>query len=201
MRTPLLAAVLLAAATVVWFLAGRGPPAAGLTADPGPASQRPVPPAPAPDGDAPSQTSAGPAPAALPPGITEEEARKRRRLMALEASAEARFAEAVELDGLTADRVSPSVRRLFDSLALEPVFDVEEGTEGFVDGLRIAEMSRANALSRSGFQVGDRLVRLGGQPLVDPAQIAYTMISLGERFEVCAARETGSYCRIVSPEE
>lgn len=200
MRTALVTALLLAAVAVGWVVSGGG----STAPDRGGAALRSklsVSPASAPAVDAPSETSAAPAPADLPPGMTKQEARERRRLMALQASAEARFAETVDLDGLTADRIAPPVRRLFDSLSLEPVFDLENGTEGFVDGLRIAEMSRGNALARSGFRVGDRLVRLGGQPLVDPAQIAYTMIDLGAEFEVCAARETGSYCRIVAPGE
>lgn len=135
---------------------------------------------------------------ALPPGLTAEEAERRRRLLALERAAQARFSETVELDGLQAEQVRPAVRALFESMTLEPAFDVEDGMEGYVNGLRIAELSGRNPLARAGFRTGDRLTRLDGQPLVDPAQIAYTMTSLGDSFEVCADRNGAAYCRIVS---
>lgn len=127
-----------------------------------------------------------------------EEARRRQRLMELEQAADQRFEETVELDGLRAEAVPPSVRDLFQTMTLEPHFDLDQATEGYVDGMRIAELSGANPLAKAGFRAGDRLTRWNGQPLVDPAQIAYAMLSLGEEFEVCAEREGGDYCRIVS---
>lgn len=64
-------------------------------------------------------------------------------------------------------------------------------------GLSIAWRNKRNPLAKAGFRIGDRLIRLNGQPLEDPAQIAYIVIGLRERFEVCAARDGADYCRVV----
>lgn len=136
-------------------------------------------------------------PDAPPFGLSREEAQRRKRLLELEEAAQARFSETAELDGLRAEDVQPGVRALFDSVTLQPAYDVENGTEGFVNGLRIMELTDNNPLAKAGFHAGDRLTRFDGQPLVDPAQIAYTMTSLGESFEVCADRNGSDFCRVV----
>ncbi|MFW6093149.1 MAG: hypothetical protein ACODAC_04185 [Pseudomonadota bacterium] len=190
-----------AGALALWFRAGAGggapEPAA---ADPEPAvaaSEAPASPQPEEPAAEPESTPAA-TEAPLPEGMTPEEARRERRLLELREAAEARFSETVELDGLRASDARPEVRRLFEAVTLEPVFDVQQATEGYVSGMRIAEMTSRNALARAGFRTGDRLTRIDGQPLVDPAQIAYTMVSLGEAFEVCAERDTAAYCRTVT---
>ncbi|MGQ9424372.1 PDZ domain-containing protein [Gilvimarinus sp. F26214L] len=135
---------------------------------------------------------------APPPVMSEEEARRHRRMIALNQAAQNRFDETVAMDKIDPAQIQPAVRNLFNSLTLEPHFDVEQGREGFVSGMRIAELSARNPLAEAGFQAGDRLVRFDGQPLEDPSQIAHLFASLGESFEVCAERETGEYCRIIN---
>nr|WP_246395242.1 PDZ domain-containing protein [Microbulbifer rhizosphaerae] len=63
--------------------------------------------------------------------------------------------------------------------------------------MRIAELSDRNPLARAGFRPGDRLVRINGEPLLDPAQIAHLFTALGDRFEVCVDREALEDCRVV----
>lgn len=144
------------------------------------------------------QPQAGPAEQALPPGLDAEEARRRRQLLALRRAADERFSETVAVDGLRSDDVDPAVRRLFGSLTLTPEFDLGRTVEGQVSGLRIAQLSGANPLAAAGFRSGDVLTRLDGQPLNDPAQIAYTIMDLDSEFEVCAKRRRGEYCRLVT---
>ncbi len=186
---------------VYWWQSNPAAPAAGPSpsAEPAPtsrpAAERAVIPGSEPAGAAPANAAGEQPPL---PDLDPEEARRRQRLLELEQAADERFAETVELDGLHADAVSPSVRNLFQTMTLEPHFDLGQATEGYVNGMRIAELSGANPLAKAGFRRGDRLTRWNGQPLVDPAQIAYAMLSLGEEFEVCAEREGGDYCRIVS---
>lgn len=159
------------------------------------------------DGD--SQTATAPEPtgnppgaaadsAEPPPGLTQAEAERRRREIELKQAAEERFQQAVKMDGLKPSNVRPAVRSMFRSVKLEPVVDPEDGRAGYVDGMRIAELGMNNPLSRAGFETGDRLTRINGEPLSDPAQIAHLFASLGERFEVCAARADQRRCRVIT---
>lgn len=133
--------------------------------------------------------------ASLPPGVSAEEAERKRRMLELDRAAQKRFDEAVAMDRIDPDRVDPSVRQLFTTLTLEPNFDLDSGREGFIDGMRIAEISGASPLAKACFKKGDRLVRFNGQPLEDPALVAHLFASLGKRFEVCAQRDGGEHCR------
>lgn len=195
----ILASLLIVAAAGAWFLRHGGSPDAAL-----PLAKNEVPQQPSvaaadvlsePE-RIPSQTAGEDEPP-LPPGLTQQEARKRRRLLELDRAAEARFEEAVATDGLTADDVQPAVRALFATMTLEPAFDPDQGREGYVNGLRIAALTGRNPLAKAGFRAGDRLTRLNGQPLEDPAQIVYIVTGLRERFEVCAVRNGSDYCRII----
>lgn len=134
-------------------------------------------------------------------GLTEEEIANRERLHELEQAANRRFDDAVNADSLQANQVRPAVRSLFKTMTLEPAFDPENNVEGFVDGMRIAELASINPLARAGFQQGDRLVSFDGYPLQDPAEIAHLFTQLGEQFEVCARRSEDRLCRIVSLNE
>lgn len=131
-------------------------------------------------------------------GLTEEEIANRQRRQELEQAANRRFEEAVKADGLNAEQVPPAVKKLFKTMTLEPAFDPESNVEGFVDGMRIAELTSLNPLARAGFQQGDRLESFDGYPLQDPAEIAHLFTQLGEQFEVCARRSEERLCRIIS---
>ena len=74
----------------------------------------------------------------------------------------------------------------------------QRARQALVEAQLGATLAARNLQNASGLAPTDRIVQLDGQPLVDPAEIAYTMLSLGSSFEVCAARDGGRYCRIVS---
>lgn len=133
-------------------------------------------------------------------GFTPEELAEKRRLLAVEQAADQRFDEAVQMDRLSADQVNTEVKQLMQTVNLEPVFDSGNGPEGFIDGLKIVELSNSNPLAAAGFKAGDKLTVINGQPLQDPAQIAYLFTTLESRFEVCADRDDGQYCRFVTIE-
>lgn len=130
-------------------------------------------------------------------GLTEEEIAERKRLQQLREAADQRFSTTVATDNLSAEKVPSSVRRLFKTMTLEPVYDIQ-GQAGYIDGMRIAAISDANPLAMAGFRAGDRLTSFNGLPLKDPAEIAYLFSSLGEEFEVCAQRGEDRRCRLVS---
>lgn len=134
----------------------------------------------------------------LPPGLTEEEARRERRRLELAEAAEARFNETVKADRIEPEQVEPAVRSMFKTVKLEPEFDPDQGREGFIDGMRISHLMPGNALAEAGFEKGDRITRFNGQPLEDPAQVAHLFASLGTSFEVCAQRGNGEYCRLIN---
>lgn len=134
-------------------------------------------------------------------GLTEEEIANRQRRQELEEAANRRFDNAVEADRLQAEQVRPAVKKLFKTMTLEPVFNPERNVEGFVDGMRIAELTSINPLAKAGFQQGDRIVSFDGYPLQDPAEIAHLFTRLGEQFEVCARRSEDRLCRIISLNE
>lgn len=132
-----------------------------------------------------------------PPGMTEAQAERQRRLQQLQEAADARFKETVQLDGLRPADIEPSVRELLRTVKLEPVFDLERGADGYINGMQISKLIGTSPFAAAGFRLGDRLTRINGEPLVDPAQIAHLFAQLGERFEVCAARDGGEHCRMV----
>lgn len=134
-------------------------------------------------------------------GLTEEEIAERERLHKLEQAANRRFDTAVATDELRADQVRPAIKKLFKTMTLEPAFDPDSDLEGYIDGMRIAELTSVNPLAQAGFQKGDRLVSLGGYPLRDPAEIATLFTQLDEQFEVCARRSADRLCRIISLNE
>lgn len=134
-------------------------------------------------------------------GMTEAEAKRQRRIQELERAAEERFQQAVRTDGLDPSDVSPSVRAMFSSVTLQPVVDPSTGTPGYIEGMRIAEIAGENPLAKAGFSPGDRITRIDGKPLNDPAQIAHLFTALGGRFEVCAAREGNRRCRMIALED
>lgn len=131
-------------------------------------------------------------------GLNDETLRRRQRHEMHERAAEDRFRRAVAMDGLRPDDVKPGVRALFESLRLEPVVKPGVARPGYVEGLRITGLSPRNPLFEEGFREGDRLVRINGQALRDPARIAHLMVRLRGGMEVCAARASGDYCRSLS---
>lgn len=134
-------------------------------------------------------------------GLTEEQIAERERVRELEQAANRRFESAVSADELRADQVRPAIKKLFKTMTLEPVFDPDSDLEGYVDGMRIAELTRPSPLAKAGFRKGDRLVSFDGYPLRDPAEIASLFTQLEEQFEVCARRSADRLCRIISLED
>lgn len=134
-------------------------------------------------------------------GLTEEEIAERERVRELEQAANRRFESAVASNELRADQVRPAIKKLFKTMTLEPAYDPDSDLEGYVDGMRIAELTSLSPLAQAGFQKGDRLVSFGGYPLRDPAEIATLFTQLDEQFEVCARRSADRLCRIISLED
>ena len=146
---------------------------------------------------APASMEAGPARAeeGRRHGLDDEALRRRQRHEMHARAAEERFRRAVTLDGLRPEDVAPGVRALFATLRLEPVVKPGVSRPGYVEGLRITRLSPRNPLAEKGFREGDRLVRINGQALRDPAQIAHLMVRLRGGMEVCARRGQEEYCR------
>lgn len=130
-------------------------------------------------------------------GLGEEALRRRQRHEMHVRAAEERFGRTVAMDGLRPDDVAPGVRALFRTLRLEPVVKPGVSRPGYVEGLRITRLSPRNPLAEQGFREGDRLVRINGQALRDPAQIAHLMVRLRGHAEICADRGGRDYCRHV----
>lgn len=131
-------------------------------------------------------------------GLTEEELQRKTRQRAYQQAAEARFKQAVKMDGLHPDAVDPDVRALFKTLTLDPVIDTQNTRKGSVNGMRIADLSKRNPLADAGFTTGDRLTRINGVALNDPAQIAHLFTRIENHMEVCAERSGKEYCEHVT---
>lgn len=117
----------------------------------------------------------------------------RAKQLELAPKADARWNEAVNESGFTADDVDPAVRQLFASMRLEPRYT--EG--GAIEGLVIEEMRDDNPLARAGFQIGDRLSRIQGVELRDPAELPSLIAHLGPNISFCAQRDGGETCQDV----
>lgn len=131
-------------------------------------------------------------------GFTAEEITKRRRIQALQAAADQRFNEVVEVDNLQAQQVHPQVRALFKTLSLKPVYNADETNDGYIDGMKIVELAYDSPFTKAGFKIGDKLTSVNGQLLNDPAQIAHLFADLGTHFDVCAERDGGEQCRTIT---
>lgn len=123
------------------------------------------------------------------------ELRERARQQVLAEAADARWHEAVDGAGYQADDFDPAVRSLFRNISLQPHY--AEG--GRIEGLVIQDMVGDHPLAEQGFRPGDRLDRIQGVALRDPAEIPALLAHLGPRFEVCAVRPdaAGELCREV----
>lgn len=130
-------------------------------------------------------------------GLSDEELARTKRRYQFEQAAEQRFRETADMDGLTPDSVKPEVRRMFRTLKLQPEYDLDEGRQGYIEGMRVDRMASDNPLARAGFQVGDRLTRINGEALRDPALIAHLMTRIDSSMEVCARRAGNRFCRQV----
>jgi hypothetical protein len=117
--------------------------------------------------------------------------RERARQHMLAAEADARWEDAVDRGGFTADDLDPAVRALFGGLTLEPRY--AEG--GMIEGLWLGAIRADHPLAQAGFQEGDLLDSLQGVPLRDPAALPGLLARLGPEVEVCAIRSGTSVCR------
>ena len=123
---------------------------------------------------------------------------KRIREEEYQRAAEARFAEAVQMDGLRPEDVNPAVRDLFASVRLKPVVRPDQDQPGFVDGMELATVMPQSPLAQAGFQTGDRLTRINGEALTDPAQIAQLMTRMENYVEICAERNQQTLCKALT---
>lgn len=130
-------------------------------------------------------------------GMTEDEIRERMKLEEHQRAAEARFHEAVDMDGLTPEALDPGVRDLFQTLKLKPAFDLREGEQGSIDGMVVDRMTPRNPLAQAGFKVGDKLTRINGVALTDPAEIAHLFTRVKGNMEVCAEQGGSEVCKSI----
>lgn len=61
-----------------------------------------------------------------------------------------------------------------------------------IEGLTIQSVSAENPLAVAGFAPGDRIDRIQGVDLRDPAEIPALLAHLGPNIEVCAQRADGA---------
>ena len=198
----------LGAVLALWWtpLAAVAPaPPAAVASAPAPAPAEPPPLAPrAPEEPEPVAAAppeaAPPEPLPLPEDVPPEkrafieshpELRERARQHALAPAADARWEEAVARGGYTPQDLDPAVRRTFRALTLEPRY--AEG--GRIDGLVIEEMADDHPFAKAGLRKGDRIDRLQGTPLRDPAELPSLLAHLGPRLDLCALRDGAELCR------
>lgn len=115
----------------------------------------------------------------------------RARQHELAPAADARWHEAVDGGEYRADDLDPAVRDLFRDLDLEPRY--AEG--GRIEGLSIRSLSLDHPLAQLGFRAGDRIDRIQGVPLSDPAELPSLLARLGPHFSLCADRDGSELCR------
>jgi hypothetical protein len=121
---------------------------------------------------------------------SDPELRDRARQHELAAEADARWQQAVDSSGYEARDLDESVRALFQRVDLEPLY--AEG--GRIDGLVIMGMPSDHPFAGLGLQPGDRIERIQGVELRDPADLPSLLAHLGPRFAVCARRGAAELC-------
>lgn len=126
--------------------------------------------------------------------LREETIQQRLARLELEAQAKERFDDSLERSGITAREIEEGVKHLFETVTVEPV--LLEG--GRMDGLRIFDLPSGHPLDRAGLVEGDRLVRLNGYPLDDPAVLPDVLIRLRRSFEACVWRNGEELCTRVT---
>jgi hypothetical protein len=202
-RFVLLSSSVLAVALVAGFALLRAPEAPKAVPEPVAAAPAPTPEAP----DASDAVEALPAPLPFdlasipepePPGGDPERVRElvaadprlsdRAEQQALAPLADARWHEGVDQAEYRAEDFDPAVRRMFDRIELEPRY--AEG--GMIEGLTIQRIDSDHPLAAAGFTAGDRIDRIQGVELRDPAEIPALLAHLGPHIEVCARRADGS---------
>jgi hypothetical protein len=104
--------------------------------------------------------------------------------------ADARWQHAVDGPGYTANDLDVSVRELFRRIDLEPRY--AEG--GRIEGLVITGMPPDHPFAQLGFRSGDRIDRIQGVALRDPADIPSLLAHLGPNFDLCVNRQGEALC-------
>jgi hypothetical protein len=115
----------------------------------------------------------------------------RGRQHELAAAADARWEEAVARGSYDANDLDAAVRDLFRRVDLAPRY--AEG--GRIEGLVIGGMPSDHPFAQAGFRVGDRIDRIQGVELRDPADLPSLLARLGPNFSVCADRAGAELCR------
>jgi hypothetical protein len=114
----------------------------------------------------------------------------RARQHQLAPEADARWQRAVDEAGYSANDLDVSVRELFRRIDLEPRY--AEG--GRIEGLVITGMPPDHPFAQLGFRSGDRIDRIQGVALRDPAEIPSLLARLGPNFDLCVDRQGASLC-------
>ncbi len=111
----------------------------------------------------------------------------RARQHELAPEADERWSEAVDEGRYTAEDVDVAVREAFSTIELEPRY----AEDGMIEGLTIRSMQGDHPFARAGLREGDRLERIHGVDLRDPAELPALFARLGPEFEVCARESLG----------
>jgi len=198
-RTHLVLLVLIAVVCVLgirWRTSQARPEPVPVAAAPVEPPVPPTPLVPAP-GDAPLEPPSDPEDAALlaalgrrPDLSSDPVLEERAHQQQLAPEADARWQQAVDEAGYTASDLDVSVRELFRRIDLEPRY--AEG--GRIEGLVITGMAPDHPFAQLGFRSGDRIDRIQGVALRDPAEIPSLLARLGPNFDLCVDRQGESLC-------
>ena len=108
--------------------------------------------------------------------------------------ARARFDRGVAEHDVRASQLAPAVEDLFDSMDLKPMLD----EQGMLEGMTIASLEPGSLMHGAGFRPADRLTRIDGTRLRDPADLPPLLLRLGTRIDICAERAGEELCREIA---
>jgi len=128
--------------------------------------------------------------------LEEETVRDRLYRLALEEEARQRFDDSLEQSGITAEEIEGGVKRLFETVRVEPVLE----RAGHMDGMVLRSLDEGHPFHRAGFREGDRLTRLDDWALDDAGTLPEILIRLKRTFVACAvsADSAREVCRPVT---
>jgi len=83
---------------------------------------------------------------------------------------------------------------------LSPAFNEENGIDPFTRGVVVIDVARRSAADYFGFQPGDRLIALGGEPIttLEDAEAVIEALDGAERWPVEIERRGDRFSRILS---
>lgn len=186
----LLAGLAVACALGVRWWAAEPPPEAAAAVAPVASAPTPSTSAPTPDAAASTADARPPADRVRAAMSQDPVIEDRARQQQLAPEADARWQQAVDEGGYTANDLDVSIRELFRRVDLEPRY----AAGGRIEGLVITGIAPDHPFAQLGFRAGDRIDRIQGIALRDPAEIPSLLARLGPNFELCVDRQGEALC-------